>query len=74
MKTYHFRLSVNYQEFEKLYRIPNTVVKVHSVEGPTIQLPAMRFVPYFTQLGVRGFFQLQLTDENKFHKLVCLSG
>jgi hypothetical protein len=72
MKSYHFRININYQEFEKLYRTPNVVVKVRSEQGAMIQLPAMRFVPFFTQLGVRGFFELQLSDENKFIQLICL--
>ena len=72
MKCYHFRIKISYQEFEKLYRVPNTVVKVQSDEGLMIQLPARRFVPFFTQLGVRGYFELQLNDDNKFQKLVCL--
>jgi hypothetical protein len=72
MKSYHFRIQISYQEFEKLYRVPNTVVKVLSDEGLMIQLPASRFVPFFTQLGVRGYFELQLTDDNKFQQLVCL--
>ena len=72
MKCYHFRININYQEFETLYRSPNTVVKVRSEQGAMIQLPAMRFVPFFTQLGVRGYFELQLTGESKFKKLICL--
>ena len=72
MQSYHFRININYQEFEKLYRVPNTVVKVRSEQGATIQLPAMRFVPFFTQLGVRGYFELQLTNENKFKQLIYL--
>lgn len=73
MKSYHFRMNISYQEFEKLYRTPNVVVKVRSDQGAMIQLPAMRFVPFFTQLGVRGYFELQLSDENKFQQLVCLN-
>lgn len=72
MKVYHFRMNISYQEFEKLYRAPNTVAKVLSEEGLMIQLPAMRFTSFFTQLGVRGYFELQLTDENKFQQLICL--
>ena len=72
MKSYHFRINISYQEFEKLYRTPNVAVKVRIDQGATIQLPAMRFVPFFTQLGVRGYFELQLSDENKFQHLVCL--
>ena len=73
MISYHFRINIPYQSFEKLYRVPNTVVKVRSEQGSMIQIPAMRFVPFFTQLGVRGYFELQLTDENKFHQLICLN-
>jgi len=73
MKSYHFRMNISYQEFEKLYRMPNVVVKVRSDQGAMIQLPAMRFVPFFTQLGVRGYFELQLSDENKFQQLICLN-
>ena len=72
MKSYHFRINISYQEFEKLYRTPNVTVKVRSDQGAMIQLPAMRFVPFFTQLGVRGYFELQLSDQNKSQHLVCL--
>lgn len=72
MKSYHFRINISYQEFEKLYKTPNVVVKVRSDQGAMIQLPGMRFVPFFTQLGVRGYFELQLDDDNKFMKLICL--
>lgn len=73
MKTYHFRMNINYQSFEKLYRVPNSIVKVHSEEGASIQLPAMRFLPFFSQLGIRGYFQLQLNEQNQFQQLKRLS-
>lgn len=66
-------MNISYQAFETLYRVPNSIVKVRSEEGLMIQLPAMRFVPFFSQLGVRGYFQLQLTDENKFQQLIYLN-
>lgn len=69
MKLFYFRINITYQAFEQLYRTPNTVVKVRAEDGKTIQIPAMRFVPFFTQLGVRGRFELQLDDNNKFKQL-----
>ncbi|MCG6201919.1 DUF2835 family protein [Psychromonas antarctica] len=69
MKIFYFRVNIPYQAFEQLYRTPNTVVKVVDEEGRMIQLPAMRFVPFFSQLGVRGRFQLMLDDNNKFQQL-----
>lgn len=73
MRQFYFRLNISYQAFEPLYKTPNTVVKVRDEQGQMIQLPAMRFVPFFSQLGVRGRFQLTLDDNNKFHKLLLLS-
>jgi len=73
MKLFYFRVRISYQAFEQLYKTPNTVVKVRDEAGQMIQLPAMRFLPFFSQLGVRGRFQLQLDGNNKFQKLIFLS-
>ena len=73
MKQFYFRLNISYQAFEQLYKTPNTVVKVRAESGQMLQLPAMRFVPFFSQLGVRGRFQLTLDVNNKFQKLLLLS-
>ena len=69
MKYFYFRLNITYQSFEQLYRTPNTFVKVRDEAGRMIQIPAMRFVPFFSQLGVRGRFELILDQNNKFNKL-----
>ncbi len=73
MNAYYFRLNISYQAFEQLYHTPNTIVKVRDEGGRMIQIPAMRFVPFFSQLGVRGRFQLLLDDNNKFQKLTLLN-
>lgn len=69
MKHYYFRLNITYQSFEQLYRVPNTVVKVRDENGRMLQIPAMRFVPFFSQLGVRGRFELILDENNKLLQL-----
>lgn len=69
MTHFYFRLNISYQSFEQLYRTPNTVVKVREEGGQTLQIPAMRFVPFFSQLGVRGRFELVLGANNKFEQL-----
>ncbi|MEI6897693.1 MAG: DUF2835 domain-containing protein [Psychromonas sp.] len=69
MKRFYFRLNISYQAFEQLYHRPNTVVKVRDEVGQMVQIPASRFVPFFSQLGVRGRFELILDDNNKFEKL-----
>lgn len=73
MKVFYFRVNISYQAFEQLYKMPNTVVKVRDEAGRMIQLPAMRFVPFFSQLGVRGRFELILDDNNKFQKLLLIN-
>jgi hypothetical protein len=73
MKQFYFRLNISYQAFEQLYRTPNTVVKVRDEKGLMLQIPATHFVPFFSQLGVRGRFQLTLDDNNKFQQLLLLS-
>ncbi len=72
MKHFYFRLNISYQAFEKLYHQPNTVVKVRDEAGQMVQIPASRFVPFFSQLGVRGRFELIIDDNNKFEKLQLL--
>jgi len=69
VKLFYFRLNITYQSFEQLYRTPNTVVKVREEGGKMLQIPAMRFVPFFSQLGVRGRFELMLDENNKIHNL-----
>ncbi len=73
MAEYYFRVNISYQAFEQLYRTPNTVVKVRDEMGRTLQLPAMRFVPFFTQLGVRGRFKLVLDQNNKLQELALVN-
>ena len=73
MKQFYFRIKISYQAFEQLYRTPNTTVKVRDESGLMLQIPATRFVPFFSQLGVRGRFQLTLDENNKFQKLHLLN-
>lgn len=73
MNTFYFRVNIPYQAFEQLYKTPNTVVKVRSESGQMLQLPAQRFVPFFSQLGVRGRFQLDLDDNNKFQQITLIN-
>jgi len=73
VKHFYFRLNIPYQTFQQLYKVPNTAVKVRDESGKMLQIPAMRFVPFFSQLGIRGRFQLTLDQNNKFQQLVLLN-
>ena len=69
MTQFYFRINIPYTSFQELYRTPNTVVKVREERGKMLQIPALKFVPFFSQLGVRGRFELTLGDNNKFVSL-----
>ncbi|WP_413698973.1 DUF2835 family protein [Psychromonas sp. KJ10-10] len=69
MTHFYFRINIPYNSFQELYRTPNTVVKVREERGKMLQIPALKFVPFFSQLGVRGRFELTLGENNKFVSL-----
>jgi len=66
MAVYYFRVNIPYLSFEQLYRVPTTMVKVQCKNGQSLQLPAQRFKPFLSQLGIRGRFELQLGENNQF--------
>ncbi|MCK5819470.1 MAG: DUF2835 family protein [Psychromonas sp.] len=73
MKLFYFRLNITYQSFEQTYRVPNTIVRVRDESGQMLQIPALRFTPFFSQLGIRGRFELTLDDNNKLLNLIQIS-
>ena len=69
MKYFYFRMNIPYKEFELLYKQMNTVVKVRDEEGRMLQIPAVRFIGFLSQIGVRGRFELVIDGNNKFLQL-----
>ena len=69
MQEYYFSIHITYQDFEALYRGSVRNVQVVADNGKSIRLPAIKFVPWLSQLGIRGRFKLTLTTENKFVSL-----
>ena len=69
MQEYYFSIHITYQDFEALYRGSVRNVQVVADSGKSIRLPAIKFVPWLSQLGIRGRFKLTLTTENKFVSL-----
>ncbi|MFC3023963.1 DUF2835 domain-containing protein [Vibrio zhugei] len=72
MKDYYFSLNISYQEFVAHYSGVAANVVVMTEQNLRLQLPASRFRPYLSQLGIRGRFRLVTDDNNKFHKLEIL--
>ncbi|MGO1296614.1 MAG: DUF2835 domain-containing protein [Vibrio sp.] len=72
MKYYYFSLNISYQEFVAHYSGVAAHVVVMTEQKLRLQLPASRFRPYLSQLGVKGRFRLMTDDNNKFQKLEIL--
>ncbi|GAD65254.1 DUF2835 domain-containing protein [Vibrio proteolyticus] len=72
MNTYFFRLNISYQAFLAHYSGMAASVLVVTEQGVRLQLPASRFRPFLTQIGVKGRFRLTTDQNNKFLKLEVL--
>lgn len=72
MNSYLFRLNITYQQFLANYSGAASNVHVITTTGLRLQLPATRFRPFLTQIGVKGLFRLTTDQNNKFIKLEAL--
>ncbi|WP_128644343.1 DUF2835 family protein [Vibrio sp. 624788] len=54
MNHYIFQLNISYQQFLASYSGAASKVQVITTTGLRLQLPATRFRPFLTQIGVRG--------------------
>ncbi len=72
MKYYYFSLNITYQAYLAHYSGAASTVLVVTDEGLKLQLPATRFRPFLSQLGLKGRFRLTTDGENKFIKLEML--
>ncbi|WP_074190138.1 DUF2835 domain-containing protein [Vibrio antiquarius] len=72
MNYYYFNLNISYQTFLSHYSGAASVVQVVTHNGLRLQLPATRFRPFLSQLGIKGQFRLTTDQNNKFLKLETL--
>ena len=72
MNYYYFSLNISYNTFLSHYGGAASNVVVVTDNGLRLQLPAARFRPFLSQLGVKGRFRLTTDQSNKFVKLEVL--
>ncbi|NIY84776.1 DUF2835 domain-containing protein [Vibrio hepatarius] len=72
MNYYYFSLNISYQTFLSHYNGAASNVLVTTDNGLRLQLPASRFRPFLSQIGVKGRFRLTTDHNNKFMKLEVL--
>ncbi|MEH0667109.1 DUF2835 domain-containing protein [Vibrio scophthalmi] len=72
MNHYYFSLNISYQSFLNHYNGAASQILVTTDNGLRLQLPAMRFRPFVSQIGLKGRFRLTTDQNNKFIKLEVL--
>ncbi|GAL34418.1 hypothetical protein JCM19240_1326 [Vibrio maritimus] len=72
MKHYYFSLNISYQQYFTHYTGHASSILVYTDQGLRLQLPATRFRPFLTQLGLKGRFRLTTDQNNKFLRLESL--
>lgn len=61
-----FALSLSYDQYLKVYQGIAKSVTVIADDGRRIAFPAGRIQSYLTKQGISGYFEMELTPENKF--------
>lgn len=68
-KHYFFSVNIGYQAYLDHYSGTASSVQVITECGLRLRLPASRFRPYLSQLGVKGRFRLITDQSNRFKQL-----
>jgi hypothetical protein len=61
-----FSLILSYAQYLKVYQGSAKNVSVIADDGRTVVFPAGRIQPFLTKEGINGYFEMELTPENKF--------
>ncbi|MDR9828675.1 DUF2835 domain-containing protein [Vibrio sp. FNV 38] len=69
MNQYYFQLNITYQSYLQHYSGIASNILVTTNTGMRLQLPASRFRPFLSQIGVKGQFRLITDQNNKFIRL-----
>lgn len=66
-KVYRFYLDIPYQQFLGVYQGIHAAIRTKALNnGPVIEFPARKLQPYLTKQGIKGHFELIVTEQNKF--------
>ncbi len=65
-QTIRFALAMSYDQYLKVYQGMAKNVSVVADDGRRIAFPAGRIQSFLTRQGINGYFEMELTPENKF--------
>ncbi len=64
-----FSLDLSYDQFLKVYQGTAKNISVMADDGRRIVFPARNIQSFLTKNGIKGYFEMTLTAENKFISL-----
>jgi hypothetical protein len=65
-KYIRFSLTLSYEQFLQVYQGIAKNVQVIADDGKRVVFPAGRIQPFLTREGINGYFEMELTVDNKF--------
>ncbi|MGZ5050235.1 MAG: DUF2835 domain-containing protein [Methylobacter sp.] len=68
-----FRLVLSYDQYLKVYQGVAKNVTVIADDGRRVAFPAGRVQTFLTREGIHGYFEMELTPDNKFVSIRKLS-
>ncbi|WP_428772542.1 DUF2835 domain-containing protein [Vibrio sp.] len=72
MNYYYFRINITYQQFLAHYSGVASTLIIQTECGLKLQIAAVKFRPFLTQLGLKGRYRLSTDQNNKFIQLEAL--
>jgi hypothetical protein len=68
-KTIRFALNLSYDQYLLYYQGLVRYVSVIADDGKSVAFPAGKVQPFLTRQGINGYFEMELTKENKFVRI-----
>ncbi len=69
MKHVIVSITISAEEFQRLYQGAARDVVAFDEQRRRIKFPANILVPFVTHSGIRGRFQINFSDDNRFHSI-----
>lgn len=66
MKSIIVNIAISAEEFQRLYEGNVKTVFARSIDGRSIRFPAGILRPFVLHTGVRGTFEIEFDEENRF--------
>ena len=61
-----FHLNLSYEQYLAFYQGVTKTIMVKADDGRNISFPGSNIQRYLTKTGIQGYFEMELTTQNKF--------